>query len=104
MTSGKLAAITTLIVAMAMPASAQFGNLGKTIGKAAELQQNLTFSEEEERQLGSDISTKLRDRYGVVQDKAVHRYVTLVGSVLVSVSAAAVALKRASRLTPHTTK
>ena len=37
--------------------------------------------------MASDISTKLRDRYGVVQDKAVHRYVTLVGSVLVSASA-----------------
>ena len=47
---------------------------------------DLTFSEAEEQQLGSEISTKIRDRYGVVQDRAVHKYVTLVGSVLASAS------------------
>jgi hypothetical protein len=36
--------------------------------------------------LGSDISAKLREKYGVVQDRAVHKYVTLVGSVLASAS------------------
>ena len=65
---------------------AQFGNLGKVINKAAELHQDLTFSDEEEQQLGSEISAKIRDKYGVVQDQAVHKYVTLVGSVLASAS------------------
>ena len=71
---------------VAAPAGAQFGNLGKVINKAAEVHQSLTFSEAEEQQLGSEISTKIRDRYGVVQDRAVHRYVTLVGTVLASAS------------------
>ena len=47
---------------------------------------SLTFSDAEEQQLGSEISAKIRDKYGVVQDRAVHKYVTLVGSVLASAS------------------
>jgi predicted Zn-dependent protease len=85
----QLALAAALVLAIAPPAAAQFGNLGKAIGKAADVKQNLadlTFSDEEEAQLGSDISTKIRDKYGVVQDRAVHRYVTLVGSVLSSAS------------------
>lgn len=67
------------------PAYAQLGGLGKAIGRANEVRkdvQDLTFSDAEERQIGSDISTKLRNKYGVVQDRAVHRYVTLVGTTL----------------------
>jgi predicted Zn-dependent protease len=73
-------------VALPISAEAQFGQLGKALGKAAEVQQDLSFSDAEEGQLGTAISTKLRDKYGVVQDKAVHKYVTLVGSVLASAS------------------
>jgi predicted Zn-dependent protease len=32
--------------------------------------------------LGTEVSAKVRERYGVVQDAAVHKYVTLVGTVL----------------------
>jgi predicted Zn-dependent protease len=81
-----IALALSLVIAFAAPARAQFGNLGKVINKAAEVRQDLTFSDEEEQQLGSDISTRIRDKYGVVQDRAVHRYVTLVGSVLASAS------------------
>ena len=42
---------------------------------------DLTFTEEEERQIGEDVSAKIRQRFGVVQDPAVHKYVTLVGTV-----------------------
>ncbi len=73
-------------IAIAAPAGAQFGNLGKVINKAAEVRQDLTFSDEEEQHLGSEISAKIRDKYGVVQDRGVHRYVTLVGSVLAGAS------------------
>jgi len=69
----------------ALPAAAQFGGLGKAIDKAAKVKEavdDLTFSDQEEQQIGSDISAKLREKYGVVQDKSVHRYVTLVGTVL----------------------
>ena len=36
--------------------------------------------------VGSIVSEKLRDRYGVVQDKAIHKYVTLVGATLAAES------------------
>ena len=81
------AAVVVGLLAMATPASAQFGQLRKAIERADQVRQELTFSEAEERQLGRDISTKLCEKYGVVQDRAVHRYVTLVGSVLAQASA-----------------
>ena len=68
-----------------VPAHAQFGGLGKAIDRAqktVETVDSITFSEAEERQIGSEISTKLRDRFGVVQDREVHKYVTLVGRVV----------------------
>ena len=66
----------------ASPAQAQLGNLMKKADSVAKAYDDWNFSDAEERDLGSDISAKLRDKYGVVQDKAVHKYVTLVGSVL----------------------
>ena len=81
-----LALLVVASAVAAVPAGAQFGNLGKVLNKAADVHDQLTFSEPEEQQLGSDISTKIRDKYGVVQDREVHKYVTLVGSVLASAS------------------
>jgi predicted Zn-dependent protease len=75
------------MLGMAAPAAAQFGQLGKALERANQVRQDLTFTDAEERELGSNISTKLREKYGVVQDRAVHRYVTLVGSVLARASA-----------------
>src|SRR6185295_8471915 len=43
---------------------------------------DLNITEEEEIKLGTDVSMKIRQRFGVVQDAAVHKYVTLVGTVL----------------------
>jgi predicted Zn-dependent protease len=67
---------------LASPAFAQLGSLGKAIDRVQQTRQDLTFSDSEEREIGASISAKLRDKYGVVQDRAVHRYVTLVGQVL----------------------
>jgi beta-barrel assembly-enhancing protease len=64
------------------PGRAQFGQLGQLADKAVKTYQDMKFSEAEEQQLGADVSAKLREKYGVVQDAAVHKYVTLVGSVL----------------------
>lgn len=83
----KVLSVLVIASAIAAPAGAQFGNLGKVLNKAAEVRQDLTFSDEEEQQLGSEISAKIREKYGVVQDRAVHKYVTLVGSVLAAESA-----------------
>jgi predicted Zn-dependent protease len=79
--------VAVLGVTMASPAAAgQLGNLRKAIEKTNETLKDLTFTEAEEQQIGSEISIKLRDKYGVVQDRAVHKYVTLVGSLLARAS------------------
>jgi predicted Zn-dependent protease len=67
------------------PAYAQLGGLGNVLKKAQDAKaklDDLTFSEAEERTIGADVSVKLRQRFGVVQDPAVHKYVALVGTVL----------------------
>ena len=43
---------------------------------------DLNITEEEEIKIGADVSLKIRQRFGVVQDAAVHKYVSLVGTVL----------------------
>ena len=40
------------------------------------------MTDAEEQQLGAAVSERIRTRYGVVQDAAVHRYVALVGGAL----------------------
>jgi beta-barrel assembly-enhancing protease len=82
----RIPALLIVVMAVHSPAAAQFGNLGKAINKAAEVRQDLTFSDQEEQTLGGEISARLRDRYGVAQDRAVHKYVALVGLTLASES------------------
>jgi len=75
--------IVLAALAIAAPARAQGigGLLGKA-NKAATTVQELNITEADEIKIGTDVSAMLRERYGVVQDKAVHTYVTLVGTVL----------------------
>jgi beta-barrel assembly-enhancing protease len=61
------------------------GQLG-TILKRAEQLRELQITDEDEQKLGEAVSEKIRIRYGVVQDQAVHRYVGLVGAALVQSS------------------
>lgn len=71
--------------AQAQLGGGQLGRLGQAkeaLQKANKAIQDLKFTEAEEQQLGADVSAKLRDRYGVVQDAAVHKYVALVGTVV----------------------
>jgi beta-barrel assembly-enhancing protease len=78
----------TISTLVAVPASAQLGGLkglGDKLDKAKaakDTADSLSISDQEEQEIGTEISAKLRDRYGVVQDQAVHKYVSLVGSVL----------------------
>jgi predicted Zn-dependent protease len=73
------------ILAASVPAYTQLGGIMR---KAEQVQQrkqqfdDLNITEEEEIKLGTDVSVKIRQRFGVVQDAAVHKYVTLVGTVL----------------------
>jgi len=73
------------ILAINSPAYAQLGGIMK---KAQEAQarkaqfDDLNITEQEELQMGAGVSEKVRQRFGVVQDAAVTRYVTLVGTTL----------------------
>jgi beta-barrel assembly-enhancing protease len=63
----------------------QIGGLGGALKRAQQFR-DLQMTDEEEQKLGAAVSEKIRERYGVVQDQAVHRYVTLVGTVLAQAS------------------
>ena len=87
------AVVLALFVAgPASPAYAQLGGLGKlkNLGDKAVDAKNkvddFKVSDVEERQLGEHVSLQLRNRFGVMQDEKVTKYVTLVGSVLAQAS------------------
>jgi beta-barrel assembly-enhancing protease len=63
----------------------QLGQLGGAVRRVQQLR-DIQMSDAEERQLGAAVSERIRARYGVVQDPAVHRYVALVGTALAQVS------------------
>lgn len=80
------------VAGSASPARAQLGGLGKikSIGDKAVDAKNkadeFNVTDQEERQIGEQVSAQLRDRFGVVQDEKVTKYVTLVGTVLAQAS------------------
>ena len=55
---------------------------GLSIAKKAQEFHDLTMTDAEEKALGEQVSQRIRTRYGVVQDAAVHKYVALVGTAL----------------------
>jgi beta-barrel assembly-enhancing protease len=73
--------IAMAALAFATPASAQLGGIGKNLKRAQQIQ-DFNITDKEEQQLGANVSERIRDRFGVVQDKDVHRYVASVGLVL----------------------
>ncbi|HVL68847.1 MAG TPA: M48 family metalloprotease [Vicinamibacterales bacterium] len=85
-------AFALALVLSAAPAYAQLGGLTKGINKAKETKDkvdkvsDLVIGEREERQIGEHISAQLVDRFGVYQDAAVAKYVSLVGTVLAQAS------------------
>jgi beta-barrel assembly-enhancing protease len=80
------------VAGSAIPARAQLGGLGKikSIGdkaaNAKEKYDDYNVTDDEEKQLGEQVSAQLRNRFGVMQDEKVTKYVTLVGSVLAQAS------------------
>lgn len=81
-----MAILAVMTLALARPADAQ---LGKVLGKAQKglkkveaAQDQLTVNEGEEQEIGADVSARIRERFGVVQDRAVHTYVSEVGLLL----------------------
>ena len=74
--------LAIIFLAVCSPVDAQIGGLIDKAKKITDQQQRLdelNISDEEERKIGDDVSAKIRARFGVVQDPAVHKYVTLVG-------------------------
>jgi len=77
--------LAAALLTFSVPAFAQLGGIGGALKKAQDSKQkidDLTISDAEERQIGEDVSTKIRARFGVVQDPAIHKYVTLLGTAL----------------------
>jgi predicted Zn-dependent protease len=76
-------AVIALIVSasVASPAYAQLGRIGGAIKRAEQIQE-LKISESEEQEIGAAVSERVRQRYGVVQDANVHKYVALVGTAV----------------------
>ncbi len=77
------------LVCGAAPAHAQFGSLNDRLKQAQEAKDKLDkkvgdirISDADERKLGEDVSAKLRQEFGVYQDKDLTKYVSLVGKVL----------------------
>lgn len=83
-----LAAGLLLGTASSAGAGEQLGQIGRIEGamKKASDVRDLQMTDAEEQQLGAAVSERIRTRYGVVQDAAVHRYVALVGGALAQVS------------------
>jgi predicted Zn-dependent protease len=79
-------ALIAIGLAGAHPAEAQWSKVldkaQKELKKADAAQDRFTVSEAEEQEIGADVSSRIRERFGVVQDRAVHTYVTEVGLLL----------------------
>jgi len=74
-------------------AHAQFGSLSDRMKQAQKAKDDfdkktaeVRISDADERKLGEDVSAKLRQEFGVYQDKEVTKYVSLVGKVLAQAS------------------
>ena len=76
------------VLLVATPAFAQIGGISGAVRRVDQAQKilDIKMSEEEERQLGEQVSTALCDRFGVYQDKAVAKYVAILGAVMAQAS------------------
>jgi beta-barrel assembly-enhancing protease len=77
--------LVAMMAVVSSPAYAQLGGILNKAQKAQEAKQkfdDLNITQDEEVKLGADVSLKIRQRFGVVQDPAVHKYVTLVGTIV----------------------
>ncbi|MDP1568700.1 MAG: M48 family metalloprotease [Vicinamibacterales bacterium] len=73
-----------MAVMVAVPPAAE-AQLGQALKRAQQLR-DVQMTDQEEQDLGLAVSLRIRQRYGVVQSEPVHRYVTLVGTVLAQAS------------------
>lgn len=84
----KQSMLVVALLAFSVPASAQIGGLTSGLKKAQQAKDvkdkvdEMNITEEEERKIGEDVSAKIRQRFGVVQNAPIHKYVSLVGTTL----------------------
>ena len=79
------AAVFVMALTLATPAHAQLGgilNKAQKAKKTADKIADWNINDQEERQLGEQVSAKLREKFGVFQDANVTKYVALVGGVV----------------------
>jgi Zn-dependent protease with chaperone function len=83
-----LAALALAVAApgAAAPARQLPGRIGSILKKAQDVRNDLVVTDEQEQEIGAAVSERVRRRYGVVQDPAIHRYVALVGTLLAQAS------------------
>ena len=84
----KHTALAVALLLSAAPAYAQFGQLDR-LKKGADTAKkvaDINISERDERAIGEAVSAKLIERFGIYQDAAVTKYVSLVGTVLAQAS------------------
>ena len=77
--------LVAMMAVVSSPAYAQLGGILNKAQKAQETKQkfdDFNVTQDEEVKIGADVSLKIRQRFGVVQDPAVHKYVTLVGTLV----------------------
>ena len=74
------------LMAASRPAGAQLGGLINRGQQVREQVRAVTISDDDEQAIGAGVSQRVRVRYGVVQDPAVHKYVTLTGLALAKAS------------------
>ena len=70
------------------PAAAQLGGISGALKRAETVKKvvDLKVTDAEEQQIGLEVSNKVVETFGVYQDAAVAKYVTLVGAVLAQAS------------------
>jgi beta-barrel assembly-enhancing protease len=84
----KKAVLTIAVLLGAGPAFAQFGQLGEIQRRAGQAKKiaDLNISEQEEHDLGERVSGAVRSEFGVLQDKELTKYVTLIGNLMAKAS------------------
>ena len=85
----KTATFALALVLTAAPAYAQLGGALGKLNKAkdtADKVKDLKISDADERKIGEQVSAQLCETFGVFQDPAVTKYVSLVGNVLAQAS------------------
>ena len=87
MKSARLIAAAAVVIG-ATPAFAQFPGIGQIDRGVRQAQKiaELNISEQEERDLGERVSTAVRGEFGVLQDKALTKYVTTIGMMMAKAS------------------